>query len=428
MLTTNTAPQNRYATALVSIFCFALLILPFSPLTSSLIAVLSLLALFNPGFITYCKSIYKNPLVITIVLFLLLILLRTTLGDSIIPHKYTIKAIVRWLLFISMLILGVFFQNENIRNKLITYFVIGYLISGCLRLTAHFSEMLQKHGYSFLFNLIHTTKFSDKLFNYYTTRNVQDIATIYAIVAAICLLRAISKLRINYKTTIIYLIAAFILCLNIFAQQERIGYLTMIILIPYVAYCTAGIRKGIYTLIVLLFACILAYKTIPHFHERVSMMFSNLHPTQYNPETNTGIRIIGIKTALVNFKERPIIGYGIGSFNDGNNFINLKKIHVIAMPFSVENSFLTVLLNLGIIGLAIFLVMLASVWLYSRRNCSDLQSKEIHCILLGLCIGSMTFRLFYNNSGIVLLSTIVSLTLGATAAKNQSKLPEKIQN
>ena len=104
-----------------------------------------------------------------------------------------------------------------------------------------------------------------------------------------------------------------------------------------------------------------------------------------NVGSSSGVRVLLVKSSLELWSHRPIFGFGTGSYgtahnkifhapNSGHQFIywnhipphvNLNKPVVIYSVTNPHNEFMLVLVQLGAVGLLVFLVLLATVFIKS---------------------------------------------------------------
>lgn len=113
-------------------------------------------------------------------------------------------------------------------------------------------------------------------------------------------------------------------------------------------------------------------------------------------DPNTNFRLTEIKVAPKIFGENPFLGVGIG---------NLKLEYKNLLPWGVEtesnNLFLQIILELGIIGFALFLLIIRRIYLEVKTMKSLIRKEEERIIYLG----------FISTLIVVLLNSLVEVTL-----------------
>ena len=139
------------------------------------------------------------------------------------------------------------------------------------------------------------------------------------------------------------------------------------------------------TLLVIIFIPLAAYSD--QFLSRLTGIFT---------DPNTRFRIVEFQSAYQIFIQHPILGVGTG---------NLKLEYKNLLPWSVEtesnNFFLQVLLELGIIGFAVFLLLARAIYLEIRKAKMASINPEEKMLYVG----------FVSTLIIVLLNSMVEATL-----------------
>lgn len=133
-------------------------------------------------------------------------------------------------------------------------------------------------------------------------------------------------------------------------------------------------RKFLVAITALIF---LAYLFTPAINERVNDVFN----PKYNSSLITRLKII--ETTLPAFTNAPVLGYGLGSFKN----INLKYNDEAKTYESLQahNDYLRLLIELGIIGLAIYISIFISLFILIYKLYKT-DSKYIRNYLFSLII------------------------------------------
>jgi O-antigen ligase len=121
---------------------------------------------------------------------------------------------------------------------------------------------------------------------------------------------------------------------------------------------------------------------------------------------------------LHNLRQSPIIGYGLGVFG----FAALSAAErrgPVADPLGVDNYYLTLALNTGIIGLVLFLVLIYAVLRHGLQALSLPDGQGQRNVLVGLIAGLIVFLasgLFSNLIESFPISAFFWLIVGAISA------------
>jgi len=92
------------------------------------------------------------------------------------------------------------------------------------------------------------------------------------------------------------------------------------------------------------------------------------------------------------FIEKPILGHGLGVFGTAGYTVLSRK--GIITPFLVDNFYYTLLLNTGIIGLILFLLLIIAIFWYSIKIIRRTKDKFIKDFLMGIDISLIVFLIF----------------------------------
>ena len=190
-------------------------------------------------------------------------------------------------------------------------------------------------------------------------------------------------LLIEKKSKYTYLLLLFIAVysISIFTERGRAGQVIFnLSLVFYIIFYNRKKLIRLFTLLVLLFSFQFAiYSSTNVYKDRFDAL-SNI--IQNNGDRGMGkpedIRYIFVKESLKRIKEKPIFGYGTGSF--GTIFYEeVKSGHKFDRHTTPHNQYLYVLFELGIIGL----VLLLLIFYYQLKEMFR-KKDGIHRLLLPL--------------------------------------------
>ena len=132
-------------------------------------------------------------------------------------------------------------------------------------------------------------------------------------------------------------------------------------------------------------------------------------PIQKNHSGSTQMRLDGIKYAIINIKNKPM-GFGIGQFH----YIKYNKNIIIPKhKGSVETSYLVTTLQLGMLGGILFVLLLSSYG-YVVKTQKELTMEHATGALILVCLGALTFPLFFTTTGLSILLAGVGTQLWAS--------------
>lgn len=169
-----------------------------------------------------------------------------------------------------------------------------------------------------------------------------------------------SKVRVLYLIYFIFL-TYFIFFLN----HERTAYVLYLLLTTFFGYQHVKLKGAIGFLFFGLIIFYSATHTSETFHERSTLVVQEVKKYhQGNPLSSTGLRLFFIKSSLHLWKERPLFGYGTGSFKttylslDNAWNMNAVKNTPDAALDQPHNEYAHILVQLGLFGFAFFLWLL----------------------------------------------------------------------
>lgn len=192
-------------------------------------------------------------------------------------------------------------------------------------------------------------------------------------------------------------IALFILfTFHVFFMNEgRTGYLVLAVLLPLFLWQKFN-SKGLYIAIVslpLLLGSLFLFS--PHFKQRINMIFHDMHHYQQRQLENNsiGLRLDFFKHSWILVREHPVIGTGVGSFKSEyqNNFPPDPGFAGMNNP---QNEYFMMAVQLGFLGLAVFLWLFYQMWrrsFYLAHELKYLAQGLVVAFMIGCCCDSFLF-------------------------------------
>ena len=217
----------------------------------------------------------------------------------------------------------------------------------------------------------------------------------------------------KYKPALVLFIIAY--AISIFTERGRAGQVIFnLSAISHIVYYNRKYLLKMLALLILLFSFqFIVYKMTKVFKNRVDEV-SNI--IKNNVDRGEGhledIRYVFIKESLSRIKQKPILGYGTGSF--GTIFDNeVKSGHDFQFHRTPHNQYLYVLFELGILGL----LLLLSIFYYQIKALI-VKKDGIHRVLLPL---SFIFLMLVDSYFFIFILTIAYIFLHTIYSRYESE-------
>lgn len=290
-------------------------------------------------------SAIKQPMVAATLVFYLILLIDTTY--SIAPWKESLSSFWGWRKIMLLPIAVALFDEEIWKQKLIFVFI---KISTACSLISFLSKFLQFQIHNYPAGII--------------IRNHATQGIMFSIAAFATVIMLTSSPNIFSKKQK-YIFSSFILILVsnvIYITPGRSGYLALVILVLAFVFFYAKTYKKISTPFVILALIPLLLLSSTNVRQRISQGVSETESYKSNAEaTSMGIRMVLWNNTFELIRERPLLGYGTGGFQ------NAYKAKVANGPLwkqnithDPHNQFLKITAEQGLIGLVFFVGMIIS--------------------------------------------------------------------
>ena len=194
--------------------------------------------------------------------------------------------------------------------------------------------------------------------------------------------------RARWRWIYALLCAAFIVNV-LFFGPGRTGYLAIAALGLLWALLSGGWRTAFAAAGGLAILAAIAFAVSPTFKPRLAVGWEEMqHAEEARTETSMGIRLLFAQNALALIAERPLLGYGLGSFKRVYaDYVASRYTGVKATPSGdPHNQYLYVLFEQGAVGLAVFLFMIGSLFVTFPR---DHYGRLAACVLTAWCLTSV---------------------------------------
>lgn len=215
----------------------------------------------------------------------------------------------------------------------------------------------------------------------------------------------------------------------LFMVQGRTGYVTLIVLLGWFAWTTLsrhlslagrpiGLRHGIALIMLMALAVSSVYFSSQRLQTRVDLIVAELRAWEPHAgnETSVGIRMEFYYNTLQIIRQNPVMGVGTGGLPAA--YAEQDKQFSLGRVNNPHNEYLMVMVQTGIIGLALLLYLFYAQWRYAPLLNSAFEQDAAR----GLVLATMADSLF--NSPLLdhapgLLFALMSATFFANLKANQ---------
>jgi O-antigen ligase len=339
--------------------------------------------------------------------------------------------VILGLILVLLLTIGIFYSEAswgsafNVWNK---YLKILYLVfflplfleprSRRLALYALIAGVIISEGFTYLHHF-HIMEFGISEREHWLFVNDIDASFVVAYVCYVLANFIVDAKKYRWLFTVVFVFCCFDL---LFLNQERTGYLVFLSLVVVFLWQRLS-WKGLLSAIILVpLVAAGLYLSSDKFHARIGQIFENINDYQQGHETTSiGLRLAFAKYSFKIIKEHPIFGAGTGSFEKLYQVLSGPKLDEKTWPTHPHNEYILMLLQIGIVGLFVFLAWAVAQFLQSQRllkfERSLLQGLIIGFLVLSFCNASLLVRpagLLY----VLLLAVLLSAEYGPHANKN----------
>jgi O-antigen ligase len=201
----------------------------------------------------------------------------------------------------------------------------------------------------------------------------------------------------------------------------RTGYLALIIAAVTSASVVFGWRRKYIWLSILMVLGMITFATAPQLRDRVLQAIGEIASADSSTElTSVGTRVLFYRATLKLIRERPVFGYGSGSFGkEYAEIVSRRYSDWRATPTTdPHNQYLFITMQLGIVGLAAFLAILATSFWTARTSPYGWIASGALAIWCVTSLFSSHFRTFPEGH-------LIGLFLGALLAAPAREDPER---
>ncbi|WP_457599207.1 O-antigen ligase family protein [Hydrogenimonas sp.] len=337
-----------------------------------LLALILLLWLAAGGFKERWERIKNNRAAIAILLFFAFHFIALTYSSD--PKTGFLKIIGREQLLLFMPIILSVIRPEFIRRALSAFLYAMFI-----------SEIL---SYAMYFDLVHIP-WHDYAKEPYPTPFVSHLS--YSPMVAFAVILLIHRLVYgdearNVKA--IYFLFMITMSFNIFITGGRAGQIGFIVaLVFYLIYQYRNqTRKMLFFLFAAISAIVLTFFFNNSFNHRMMQAYHDLQSFQHHRNTSVGLRLNFAINSWELIKEKPLFGYGTGSFAKEYKQINHKLTPNARATSQPHNFYVLTLVQFGTVGLTLLLYIFYSLFKIASETDDSYRGVRYTFLVLFLTI------------------------------------------
>ena len=364
--------------------------IPLSPTFSGLITVGSILTLFGGQLREKFHLIFQYKMNYIVILLMVLF----TIGVFYNPygwreglhhvHKYYATFVV---LFLSLPL----FLEAQWRRKAVNTLIASAIISGIIYCTQKYHlvpwQLLLHKDFSGLLNSI-----------------------VYSIFIAFSCFVLLNRLFDEQRFRFYYLLAfLFLTFLLFFVNYERTGmlvFLALVVLFGYQRFGIKGLLLGCFTSALLF---LFFYSTSHTMRQQVQKGVVEAQLHKVSDTTSIGLRLTFLKYGLQLVKAHPFFGMGTGLYTVGIGHFQHKVDDTLNNGrVNPENSYLHIALQIGIVGLAVFLLWIATQ-INASRYLPTYEQRLVQGLIVTMVISNFCIIAFYLNGTSLLYASFLAI-------------------
>ncbi len=327
----------------VTLSCF---FIPFSTSLLGVTAILACICWILSGAFLQLPLFMRSNISVFLAIFLLLLLTAGLLYTPV-PLGEAVLYLKKYReLLIFAVVVSLFHKKESAADRAQKSF-----IGGCCILLAS--------SYLMYFSLLPAQKFGFSLVHHITH------SFFMAILAFWCIHHCFeSRKYIYYWLTLLLLTTVNLF----FIAPGRTGMLIYIILVPLAIFQRLPLKRSLPIALLISGLITLTYATSHNFSTRVSeavQEMENYHST--SSRTSLGMRFDWWHNSVDLIIEKPIFGYGTGSFQAAQSDLIKKQKSQTQPSDNPHNEYFLIGVQTGLVGMAAFIALLVSQFFYSFK-------------------------------------------------------------
>lgn len=404
---------KKYSLLLTVFFSFALIFtssfsgirIPFYKIFQLLFIIFSLFSLSNQIAIKNSPNFFLNNNIFA--LLVILFTLKVFSGLLVMFNNYSVLSYYqyfKWIIFESVDLLFYFYfikyflgSNLLFKKSVINVFAFSIIFSSFFSIVQFIVYYFYQYNIISMIIDLPLIWSQDNLLNRYAWGPVLRVGgfmvgpNLYATVLCSFIPLVLYTRFFRYRNYIL-----FLLFLSLILTLSRTGFLTLfVILLLGLIYRKLSFKFLLYPSLFLGMVFTFIYKNF-------SDIF-NTFTLRFNVEGVVGSRFDVFLNSFQIFLENP---FGVGI----NNFSEVYFLQYGLRGFNPHNDWLTLLVELGVLGLISYIFYYLYLIVFSKRNIHDL-SFPLFCIIVSQCIAgffNQTLVLFQSNFIIIILYLFIT--------------------
>ena len=345
------------------LICFSLFF-PISVFLGNLFAISLVLAwILFPGLKARFYFVKNDTLVRYFALFFLLHVVGLLWTEDIQWGLYTLKKMLEFIILFPVLVSLI---QKDKKEKYIYVFILSVSISVFFSYLIYF-EFLEPFKNA---TLVNPTPFMSHISH-------GPFVAFSSFLILNFLFRYIEKKMFNYRFLLLFILF-IIFSLNVFLTGGRTGYISYILLTFLAIFQSySSGKKHISALLFFLVSIglVSVFNFGEIFRDRVYEGFNDIEKYYQEPYSNIGIRLKIAENSLPIIKNNLVYGAGTGDFP-----LEYRKINSTLSPSMPEsenphNMYILLMVQFGLIGIAIYFLMLFKQWKLVSKNTGIFKSS-----------------------------------------------------
>ena len=303
--------------------------IPLSVAVSNITLILLMVTiLFEGDFKNKLRKIYTSKWMVSIITLILLYYLHWFIFGTYRDTLWIIKRVsILWLL-------PVFYSTKfsyKITQKAIFIFLISMFISSVIAISENYGFINLNRG-----------NWTWSAFLKYTDHNVFLALSIIIVIYAYFKMNLSSSI----KNILVFFLPFYLY--SIFSESGKTGQIALVLLIA--VYIYQELRKNIKKLLLSLMLLFISVYAIYNSSENLQKRFKKEINMVLNKDSSN--RLLLLQHTIEIIKEKPLFGYGAGSFSDKFRMINEDTEKIVRYNHKTpHNNYLYIWMELGILGL-----------------------------------------------------------------------------
>jgi len=332
------------------------------------------------------KNIIKYSCLIYIVLFL-------SYFYTIAHDSEAIDLLKKYIKFLYIPIIYYYVKLYNNENLVINYFIKGSVLVLFLSYLKYFNILDFNVFYNFL-NDFHIASVKDKII-FDNTGVFQNYLTQGIIFSFLSFLSFIMAKKNNNILLYLFSLMSFVNVLLL--NNSRTGYILVLAFLAMIVFKYVKFNKFLF-FVGVIFICSITFSAniANNFLDRVNNLNIDVELiNNHDYDSSLGKRYLWFKNGIENIKNKPLLGHGVGSYN--NTIVDYISINDIDIHVSSivtnnpHNEFVSISSQIGLFGFSLFVMFLFS--LYKESSSSFLAQG----VFITVLISSLFNSAFYDN-------------------------------